>query len=259
MDEKLPAFLLVGLLVVSALGAAIPSIARELTNTPYLEVSTNEMQDLQQRIYEQGFNYTVAENWITALPLEEQERLDGYKPSIPSTELRIPTSGELITSELIPPESVERPPLKDLPSSYDARMFGYVTPVKSQGNCGSCWIFAVTADFESNIAINESLLPDFSEQEVGDCEILEGFCKGGDADMATNYFTLKGAAAESCHPYLARADTCKDCPVIKNVDNWRIITDSDGNELNKVDTRTKPLRGNSERFSSYTCRSNRPI
>jgi C1A family cysteine protease len=236
MGEKLLASLLVVLLVVSAFGAAIPSIAHELTNTPQTKVPTNEMQDLQQRIYEQGFNYTVAENWITALPLEEQERLNGYKPSIPSTEIRLSNGHEPITRELVLPEPVERPTLKDLPSSYDARTLGYVTPVKNQGSCGSCWIFAATADFESDIAINEALVPDFSEQEVGDCEIFGWFCNGGDAYMATNYFTLKGAAAESCHPYLARADTCKNCPVIKNVDNWRIITDSDGNELYNVDT-----------------------
>jgi C1A family cysteine protease len=236
MGEKLLASLLVVLLVVLADATVLLSIAGGSLDARPPEGARETLQQLQQSIYEQGFNYTVAENWITALPLEEQERLDGYKPTIPPTEILLSNGNEPITSELVLPEPVERPTLQDLPSSYDARTSGYVTPVKNQGSCGSCWIFAATADFESDIAINEALLPDFSEQEVGDCEIRGWFCSGGDAKMATNYFTLKGAAAESCHPYLARADTCKNCPVLKNVDNWRIITGTDGHELYNVDT-----------------------
>jgi len=71
-----------------------------------------------------------------------------------------------------------------LPASYDAMALGYVTPVKDQGSCGSCWIFAATADFESDVAIGESSKLDFSEQEVGDCNIWSSvgghsFCNCG--------------------------------------------------------------------------------
>ncbi|GEM_PF-864008 len=204
-----------------------------LSVTP--EPSEN-IQELQQWIYNQGYNFTVAKNWITELPPGERERIYGYKPLKPPTgplpeNVHFRTSAEISQPIMVGQSLVGQPP-----SAYDARTYGYVTPVKNQGYCGSCWIFGAIADFESDVAISESNLLDFSEQEVGDCNIWERFCNGGNAYMTTNYFTKKGAAAESCHTYLARTDTCQNCPILQNVDNWRIITDSSGNELSKVDT-----------------------
>jgi len=43
-----------------------------------------------------------------------------------------------------------------LPASYDLRTLGKVTPVKDQGNCGSCWSFATYGSLESCLLPSES-------------------------------------------------------------------------------------------------------
>jgi len=198
-----------------------------------------EMEELQQWVYDQGYNYTVAENWISQLSPEERETLCGYK-QVEAPEGPLPENLGFFSN--VP--TIETRKFGLPPASYDAMALGYVTPIKNQSSplsCGSCWLHAAMADFESDVAIGESSLLDFSEQEAGDCNIWSSvggydFCQGGNALMTTNYFTKYGSADETCHPYAATPQSCYGCPLLKNVDNWRMITGSDGNESKHINT-----------------------
>ena len=216
------------------------ALAPNLTAEP-----PKEIKELQQWIYNQSYKYTVAENWVTRLSPDERKALCGYRHITPSEELL--SENVRFFSEV--PKEKEEPKILQQgspPSSYDAMAHGNVTPVKNQGSlCGSCWIFGAVAEFESDVLINESqysnLTLDFSEQEVGDCNIWSrvggyDFCEGGNAYMTTNYFTKYGSANESCHPYAAAPGTCSNCPLLKNVNNWRMITGADGNESYHINT-----------------------
>ena len=55
-----------------------------------------------------------------------------------------------------------------LPSSYDLRSLGYVTPVKNQGSNGNCWAFSTIAVLESNILKATGIEMDLSEENVKD-------------------------------------------------------------------------------------------
>lgn len=99
------------------------------------------------------------------------------------------------------------------PSSFDWRDEGGVTPVKDQGNCGSCWAFGTVAPLESAIKIREDITVDLSEQWLVSCNRDGWGCNGG--WWAHDYHQYKtgkcggyGAVLEDDFPYSASDESC---------------------------------------------------
>jgi cathepsin L len=105
------------------------------------------------------------------------------------------------------------------PSSIDWRQKGAVNPVRDQGQCGSCWAFATTANAESVWAISTGQLLDLSEEFLVDCASGVGYfnmgCNGGQPDSAFKYMINNGQCTEASYPYKAgttkTAGSCQKC------------------------------------------------
>jgi len=102
---------------------------------------------------------------------------------------------------------------KALPTSLDWRTKGAVTPIKNQGQCGSCWSFSTTGSVEGCHFITTQKLVSLSEKNLMDCSWNQGNegCNGGLMTSSFQYIiSNKGIDTEAYYPYSpVDSHTCK--------------------------------------------------
>ncbi|MBN1191861.1 MAG: hypothetical protein JXA46_19070 [Dehalococcoidales bacterium] len=129
-------------------------------------------------------------------------------------------------------------PVNALPAAWDWRDLNKVTPVKDQGQAGTCWAFGTLASLESRTGIVEeqlySELYDFSEQNlvlaVDPSYVYQAADRansGGDSFISTDTLIKWGTVLESTQPYdittLNTGQCNKNLPPLQRIVNFRIV------------------------------------
>jgi cathepsin C len=128
----------------------------------------------------------------------------------------IPKFGQFMFPDvsMASPETKQR--VKSLPLTMDWREVegkSYVTPIRNQGQCGSCYAFGSTAMLESRTMIMSkgAVKKVFSPQDVVGCSEYSQGCDGGFPYLiAGKYAEDFGVVEESCFPYLGKDSKCME-------------------------------------------------
>jgi len=172
-----------------------------------------------------GLSWTMALNQFADLTADEfaAKYVGGFRPS----------AG---------PKNYELKHLRDVdvPTSVDWSTKGAVTPIKNQGQCGSCWAFSTTGSTEGVHEIATGKLVSLSEQQLVDCSGSYGNqgCNGGLMDNAFQYIIHNGGlCTEEAYPYKAQDGTCQSssCTSAVSIKGYKDVPqDSDSAMMSAV-------------------------
>ena len=227
--KELVGVVLVAIMVILLFAAIAPttSIEQEAYDT------ATTLEEIQKAMGE-GAKWTTGETSVSGLSIEEKKMLCGAKVGpLPEDAIKI------------------SPPNVSMPiGTFDWRNINgqnWMTSVKNQGHCGSCWIFGSTGAFEAQINIDagDSTIDfDSSEQHILSCS-GGGDCDGGYPALALIYINDSGMPDEGCFPYQADdtipcGDTCADwedractfewigTPLVHTTENYKWILENFG-------------------------------
>jgi len=159
----------------------------------------------RRRAYEDNVAYITSQNLQNnGLTLGVNQFSAMTHDEFRNTVLMQPLDHENHVRENVVDTSIDSPK-----ASIDWRTSGAVTPVKNQGQCGSCWAFSTTGAIEGCVQIATGKLISVSEQELVSCSKSNHGCHGGWPSRAMDWVSSNGGIdTELDYPYTHQDDYC---------------------------------------------------
>ena len=230
MTKPNPSYLLhkavMALLILSG-HVTLPAYAEtpsSLASAPASDPSQTSLSTIEKAIMAKGAHWSARTTPQSALPLAAKRKLTGVLPPKNAHHQKNPAFFTRLTGH------------HALPAQFDWRNFhghSYVSPVKDQGQCGSCWAFSVTAALEAKTMISTNQ-PD-SDINLADQIVLScsqaGDCSGGWPDQADGFLAASGTAAASYYPYTASNGSCAAAGAgwrnnSYKINNWQYVVEN---------------------------------
>jgi len=202
--------------LLSTLLSVTMAMTPELTDlwqsykTSHGKVYSDYMELLRREIWESNLAYIQRHNLEADRGLHSFWMGENQFTDMTNQEFRTLMNGYIMpnkTNHKIFESTVSAPP-----AEVDWRDKGYVTPVKNQERCGSCWAFSTTGSLEGQTFKKTNKLVSLSEQNLVDCSKKFGNkgCKGGLMDNGFKYIKENGGIdTEASYPYTGKDGVCK--------------------------------------------------
>ncbi|XP_012940521.2 cathepsin L1 [Aplysia californica] len=170
--------------------------------TTHGKLYSGQREVLRREIWESNLDYIQRHNVEADRGMHTYWMGENQFTDLTNSEFRAMMNGYQMSNRTSSVQFVST--LTDTPDAVDWRDKGYVTKVKNQERCGSCWAFSTTGSLEGQTFKKTGKLPSLSEQNLVDCSKKEGNkgCKGGLMDKAFEYVIKNnGIDTEDSYPY----------------------------------------------------------
>jgi len=165
--------------------------------------------DYIHRVNDKNLSYTLGHNQYSGMDLAD------FRTAVLGGGLDSPMTSSSSSSSFLRKSTSSSWVMAHLPASVDWVQAGAVTPVKDQGQCGSCWSFSATGALEGAFFLTQGgkdVATSFSEQQLVDCDNRknrqvpgkDSGCNGGLMDNAFDWIQRNGGlCTDAAYPYVS--------------------------------------------------------
>ena len=162
-------------------------------------------------------SFTVELNKYADLIDFNENNSDDLNYKLSSTDNIVKTFDfQLLFKNLLRPLNKKKKKNENIPVNWNNTE--YLSQVKDQGQCGSCYAFSTTNVLETFMRINNFTVDRLSEQQIVDCSPNDYGCQGGFMHTSLDFIIdNKGLLSNEYYQYIGKKQNCTDSKIQQNI------------------------------------------